>query len=264
MLILDPKNDSKKSSGNRKKISQGFAKAFKKDIGHEKDLIDEKWEVSDGRSLLMSEVRQNIFKYLCEFPCGSLSTIAKDLKLSVATVSWHLNLMLERKLLSEIQSGGHRVFYPTNMVEGEAIPILIQLANPKIHDIYLIIRETPGISQKNLSNELGMSHQSINTYTNRLKRYELISVVRDGKFIRYYPTQKIEELSKSQRKNLKEFRKWIIKIFKYDGVNPKLIRVTDQQIFLQITSGTNVESLVLSINPFQSIFNDRARFLVEI
>ena len=199
-------------------MSHGFAKAFKKDIGREKDLIDEKWEVFGGKSLLMNKVRQRIFKYLCEFPCGSLSTIAKDLKFSVATISWHLNLMVERELLSEIKSEGHRVFYPSNMVDREAIPILIQLANPRIHDIYVKILDTPGISQKDLGFDLGMSHQSINTFTNRLKKIEIISVVRDGKFIRYYPTQKIDEFINSQRKNLKEFRKWIIKIFKYDGV----------------------------------------------
>jgi predicted transcriptional regulator len=243
---------------------KGFAKAFKQDIGREKEIIEEKWEVLGEKSLLMNPVRQNIFKYLCEFPCSSLSTIASDFKISVASMSWHLNLLFERKIILKKKIGGQRIFYPQNIIDPNTIPVLFLLANPKIHDLFIKIRELPGISQKELGEELGMSHQSINTFTNRLKTENLISVVRDGKFARYYPTNRLTDLEISQRKNLKEFRKWVIKVLKFDGVNPKLIRVTDQMLFLQITMGTSVESIKLSVNPFNSIIKNKSRFLAEL
>jgi DNA-binding transcriptional ArsR family regulator len=257
-------NEPENEPSTKKKTSQSFAKAFKLDIGREKEIIDEKWEVSSGRSLLMNSLRQKLFKYLCEFPCSSLSTIARDLKISITTINWHLSLMVDRKLLSEVKLSGKRLFYPTNMVDEDVIPFLILLADPKIHDIFLKIRESPGTLQKDISNDLGMSHQSIITFSNRLKEVELISIVKDGKYTRYYPTTKILELERDHRKNLKEFRKWIIKSFKFDGVNPKIIRVTDQQLFIQITAGTSIDSLNLSVNPFQTITQDKTRFLSEL
>lgn len=257
LIMKDLRNDT---SGK----SKGFAKAFKLDIGREKEVIDEKWEVSGGRSLLMNPIRQKIFKYLCEYPCSSLSTIANDFKISPASMSWHLNLLLERKIITKMKAGGQRIFYPTNIIDKSTIPVLILLANPKIHDLFIKIKATPGIKQKELSEELGLSHQSINTFSSRLKYKDLIEIVRDGKFTRYYPTKKLDELEISQRKNLKEFRKWVIKIFKYDGVNPKLIKVSDRLLYLQITSGTTIESISLSVNPFYSVVQNKKRFLSEL
>jgi predicted transcriptional regulator len=150
------------------------------------------------------------------------------------------------------------------MLQSETIPIFSLLAKPKIHDIYQKIREWPGISQKELSEELGMSHQSIYTFTKKLEKVDLISLLKDGKFTRYFPTKRINELEKEQRKNLKEFRKWIIKVLKYDGVNPKLLKVTDQELLLQIQVGTKLLTLKLSVNPFKSIMEDKTRFLTGL
>jgi DNA-binding transcriptional ArsR family regulator len=254
--------DSKTSDKYDK--SRGFAKAFKFDIGREKDIIEEDWEISNRRSMLMNPIRQKILKYLCEYPCTSLSIIAHDLNLAPSTISWHLNKLLEHKILSEVKDRGKRLFYPPNMINGEMVPVFSLLAKPKIHDIFIKIREWPGISQKELSEELGMSHQSIYTFTNKLEKTELISILRDGKFTRYYPTKRITDLEFDQRKNLKEFRKWIIKVLKFDGVNPKLIKVTDQELNLQIQVGTHIESLKLSVNPFKSILEDKTRFLTGL
>jgi DNA-binding transcriptional ArsR family regulator len=251
-------------TNNSELKSKGFAKAFKIDIGREKEIAAEKWEVTGGRSLLMNPIRQKIFKYLCQYPCSSLSTIAHDLKLSIATMSWHLNLLVNRKIISEKKERGQRIFYPTNIIDPPNIPVLSLLANLKIHDLFIKIRDSPGITQKLLAEEIGMSHQSINNYTNRLGDVNLINIVKDGKFTRYYPTKKLESLEITQRKKLKEFRKWIIKIFKHDGVNPKLIKVTDKLLYLQITSGTVVEVIELSVNPFNSIVHNKKRFLSDL
>ena len=89
-------------------------------------------------------------------------------------------------------------------------------------------------------------------------------IVKDGKFIRYYPTKKLLELEIAQRGTLKEFRAWIIKSLKFDGVNPKLIRATDRELIVQITSGKKLKSLKLSVNPYISILIDKARFLSEL
>jgi predicted transcriptional regulator len=249
---------------NKKDKTRGFAKAFKLDIGREKDIVEEDWEVSSGRSMLMNPIRQKIFKYICKYPCTSLSILAQDLNLAPATISWHLNQLIEHNILSEVKDRGKRLFYPPNMINDDMVQVFSLLAKPKIHDIFKKIRESPGISQKELSENLGMGHQSINSFTNKLEKTELISILRDGKFTRYYPTKKISKLENDQRKNLKEFRKWIIKALKFDGVNPKLIKVTEQELYLQIQVGTSKVSLKISVNPFKSILEDKTHYLTEI
>ncbi len=246
------------------KKAKGFARALKLDIGKEKDVAEEKWVVLGGRSLLMNRTRQNIFRYLCEYPCSTLSTVAKDFELSPASISWHLNLLLDRHLISDSKVGGQRVFYPNNMIDESVIPILALLAKPKIQTIFIKIGNIPGIKQKELCEALSFGHQSINTFTNQLEDMKLITIVRDGKFRRYYPTDTLDQLKVLHRKILKEFRTWVIKSFKTDGVNPKIIRVTDRVLFLQITSGTSVGSLRLSVNPFGSIIQNKAQFLKEL
>jgi DNA-binding MarR family transcriptional regulator len=253
-----------KKAATKVNRSKSFAKAFKRDIGREKEVVEEPWEVQPGKSLLMNPTRQMIFKYLCEYPCSTLSTIAHDIQLTPPSTSWHLKLLSERKLIVESKLGGQKVYYPQEMIDQKVIPLLSLLANPKIKDIFVNVLESPGIRQKELIELLNLSHQSVNTFSQRLANEDLISVLRDGKFTRYYPTKKLNELENAQRKKLKEFRKWVIKAFKFDGVNPKLIRVTDRQLFLQITSGKDIKSFKLSVNPFITIIQDKSRFLSEL
>jgi DNA-binding MarR family transcriptional regulator len=262
-MVINMSNSNSKKTDKLDK-TRGFAKAFKLDIGREKEIVEEAWEVSSGRSMLMNPIRQKILKYLCKYPCTSLSVLSSDLNLAPATISWHLNQLIERKILSEVKNRGKRLFYPPNMINDEMVTVFSLLAKPKIHDIFMKIRESPGISQKELSDELGMGHQSVYTFTNKLENGEIISKLIDGKFTRYYPTKRINELENDQRKNLKEFRKWIIKVLKFDGVNPKLIKVTEQELYLQIQVGTGIVSLKLSVNPFKSILEDKTRFLTEL
>lgn len=252
------------SKPNKAKAGKSFAKALKRDIGREKDIIDESWEVQTGKSLFMNQTRQRIFRYLCEFPCSSLSTIARDIQLSVPSTSWHLKLMEERRLIYRETIGNQIVFFPGEMIEGSLIPILSLLTNLKTNEIFIEILRSPGIKQNELTERLGVSHQSINTFTNRMENVGLISIVKDGKFTRYYPTKKINQLEIKQRKKLKGFREWIIKELKYDGVNPKLLRVTDRELTFQITSGRSLKSIKLSVNPFVSVIQNRARFLATL
>jgi predicted transcriptional regulator len=249
-----------KKKRNNRGAGKGFAKAFKMDIGREKEVVQEDWVAITGKSLLMNNTRQNIFRYLCEFPCSTLSNIAHDISVSPPVTLWHLKLLVERNLISEKRLGRQKVYLPKGLVEQKTITVLALLANPKVQNIFRTIFKTPGATQKDIAGILKISHQSINTFTNRLKNEKLITVVKDGKFTRYYPTKRIDELELSQRKKAKEFKKTIIKSFKFDGVNPKLIRATDKQISLQITAGRNIKTLKLSVNPFSSATQKRSKF----
>ena len=180
------------SISKKKKRGKSFAKAFKLDIGREKEILDEHWEVQAGKSILMNGTRQKIYRYLCEYPCSTLSNIAHDIKLSAPSTTWHLKLLVERRLISRGKVGKQHVFYPEEMIDSNVIPLLTLLANSKINGIFNEILESPGIKQKELTESLGISHQSVNTFANRLEKEGLITSIRDGKFISQIARMAIE------------------------------------------------------------------------
>ena len=179
-------------------------------------------------------------------------------------MSWHLKLFVDRKLLVGRKVGGQKVFYPQNMFDRTAVPILSLLGNPKINRIFISVIKTPGISQKQLSVQQKLSHQSIYSFINRIIDEGLVKIIKDGKFTRYFPTTKINQLQIAQRKSTKEFKTWVIKALKFDGVDPKLIRVTDKLLLIQIQAGAEIESMKLSVNPFYSIVQNKKQFLAEL
>ena len=156
---------------DKKGQGKSFVKALKRDIGREKEIAEESWEVKPGKSILMNLTRQKLFRYLCEYPCSTLSTIARDIQLSPPSAIWHLKLLLERDLISHLKHGGQRIFFPQEMVNQDSIILLSLLANEKIRRIYNGIIDIPGIKQSELTQELGFSHQSINSFTKKLENY---------------------------------------------------------------------------------------------
>ncbi len=235
------------------KKKKGFAKAFKQDISREEDIAIEKWEVKKGQSLLMNPVRREIFRYLCEFPCNHLSGISRDLGISPPTTSWHLKKMMTRDLIATKKINGKSIFFPTNMIDEEDIEILSLINDVKVKHIFLTILNGPGLSQKEISDELKVQHQTVIWFTNKLENTGLISTLEDGKYKRYYPTGKLSELSDLHISRMKAFREWVIKAFKYDGIDPEVIRSTDKFILFKVSIGKDKTTLELPTNPFLTV-----------
>jgi DNA-binding MarR family transcriptional regulator len=238
---------------NQNRSKKGFAKAFKQDIGREEDIAVGKWEVKKGQSLLMNPVRREIFRYLCEFPCNHLSGISRDLGLTPPTTSWHLKKMIERNFILTKKIHGKSIFYPANMIEEDDIEILALINDEKVKHIFLNIINNPGSSQKDISEHLKVQHQTVIWFTQKLEKTGLISTLEDGKYRRYYPTNKLSELSDTHISKMKAFREWIIKMFKYDGIDPEVLRVTDKFIMFRVSIGKDKTTLELLTNPFFTV-----------
>ncbi|MCK5559894.1 MAG: winged helix-turn-helix transcriptional regulator [Thermoplasmata archaeon] len=245
----------------RDRSKKGFAKAFKQDIGREEDIAVEKWEVRKGQSLLMNPVRREIFRYLCEFPCNHLSGISRDLAITPPTTTWHLKKMIDRDLIARKKINGKIIFYPLNMIEEADIIILALINDLKVKRIFLTIKENPGITQKEISLNLELKHQTVLWHTSKLEDVGLISTIEDGKFKRYYPTNLLSELGDTHLSKLRAFREWLIKALKYDGIAPEVIRTTDKFILLRITTGREKTTLELPTNPFSTVLGISKEYL---
>lgn len=234
----------------------GFAKAFKRDIGKEDDVAKEQWPVSVTSSVLMNEMRKRIFLFLCKNPASHLRVIAQNLGVSSTTASWHLKKLLQGQFITQRTIKKKSVYYPTFLIEPEEVETFSLLATEKYRNLYKRIIKSPGINQKSLSKQLDISHQSVLFLSKKLLSFQLITKLSDGKFIRYYPTDLLETRSEEMKKRNKQFRMDIIKFLKQDGLDPKLVKRTDNFLLVDLLIGSDRERVRIDTNPYRSILID--------
>jgi predicted transcriptional regulator len=234
----------------------GFAKAFKRDVGKEDEVAKQHWPVSVTSSILMNEMRKKIFLLLCKSPASHLRVIAQNLGVSSTTASWHLKKLLQSQFITQRTIKKKSVYYPTFLIEPEEVELFSLLAAEKYRNLYKRILKSPGINQKSLSKELDISHQSVLFLSKKLLSFGLISKLSDGKFIRYYPTDLLETRSEEMKKRNKAFRIDIIKVLKQDGLDPKLIKRTDNFLLVDLLIGSERERVRIETNPYRSTLID--------
>jgi predicted transcriptional regulator len=234
-------------------MAKGVGKAFEKALTtkEEKEDIGSR----DGKFELMNKNRQEIFQYLCLHPCSCTSMISKFLGLSIHTTKWHLRRLVENGFISKMSLGKKKVFYPTDMVAERDIPILEILNTDKAKAIYVIILHRKGLSQAEISEELGLKNQEVIWYTKKLESLGLIKSLEDGKYRRYYPTDLLSRKNDENGTRLKNFRNNIMKRLRREMLSPTVLRSTEDKLVLRIARGGNKAVLTLHINPFVTILS---------
>jgi predicted transcriptional regulator len=114
-----------------------------------------------------------------------LRQIKTKLNISMGTIQYHLGtLERERRILSR-RRGLYKRFY-LNMVFGESEQnILDVLSQETERDLLLYLIGNPDASQKQLSQFAMISSGTINWHMKRLSGSGLISIRREGQFVRY-------------------------------------------------------------------------------
>ncbi len=224
-------------------------KAFQKAIGHDVEL-DRFEGVHGGRTLFMNKTRQQIFSLLTRFPCAHLNDISRKLELTLPTTRWHLDKLVDGGFLSSKKVGNRIVFYPHSMIDADEVEILSFLSQPRAIVVFVGIRENPGLPQSKLARKLEMNIQTLSIYLKQLISFELVAVVVDGRFKRYYPTSRFKEMEDSHMLRLKRFREEILEGLTKDGVHPEVVRTTDKEMHVKILVGTTRSVFIIHTDPF--------------
>ncbi|MEE9151296.1 MAG: winged helix-turn-helix transcriptional regulator [Thermoplasmata archaeon] len=219
--------------------------ALKKAIARETVIEDVK-EKRGEESLLLNPTRLEIFQYLCKNPCSKLRVIAKELELAVPTADWHLRKLTEKGLITGKKVGKNKVFYPAEMIDPQDIEVLNLLNGDKARLICSEIAANPGITQSELGKKLGMYQQEVGWYTSKLTEKEVLSRVVDGRFRRFYISEKLGDVLRSDRKRRNHFKKILLKTLKSDGAKPEIMRSRGDTLVLQIGAGK--EKTILKVN----------------
>jgi predicted transcriptional regulator len=226
--------------------------AIRKALMDTEDL-SQKFEKKPPASAFMNRNRQAIFSYLCTRPCSAMVKISKGMKMSTPTVKWHLKQLVENKFVSTARVGSRVVFYPTELVMPAHLEMLACLNEPLLRHITAEIIRKPGVSQKELCGIVGLKHQTLIYNTSRLEKSGLVCHMRDGKFTRYYPSDKLSKLRESSIRQIHQFRKNLVKMLKKDGVSPRIARTTYGELHVEVTRGGERAMLVLHTDPFVTV-----------
>jgi predicted transcriptional regulator len=206
-------------------------------------------------SILMNQTRQNILQFLFRYPCTHLHGIARNFNYSVNSTRWHLRKLFEFGYIDIFSVGNKKVYFPNEALSDQDIFLLSILNDHKMEQLYMEIKHHPGITQKEIYENLNKKQPTIVDNLFILENNELIYSQRDGLYRRYYPTGLIDQREKILRKSLKEYRRILIQLLKKDGVEPEILRTTDKKFHIRIKSGKYLADLIFHFNPYERFMN---------
>ncbi|MGI0056735.1 MAG: winged helix-turn-helix transcriptional regulator [Nitrosarchaeum sp.] len=126
-----------------------------------------------------------VLQFIEQNPGSHLRQIKKELKISMGTVQYHLQLLeREGKIVSEKQNL-FRHYFPVGLFEHNEKTILKILKQETARELLMLIIERSNPTQTDLVNRLEISAASVSLNLGKLIELGLISEIRDGKFKRY-------------------------------------------------------------------------------
>ncbi len=133
------------------------------------------------RDVLDHETRGMIRGYIIANPGDHFNSIKAALDLRNGTLAHHLNVLEREDMVKSIKDGKYRRFFPIGMrVPERAFPTKIEIM------ILELVRESPGISQKEIAAHLGMSQPTVSYHINKLKKSQRLRTEKHGMTLRHY------------------------------------------------------------------------------
>jgi uncharacterized repeat protein (TIGR01451 family) len=132
-------------------------------------------------NVLDHETRGMIRGYIVANPGDHFNSIKDTLDLKNGTLAHHINILEREGIVKSVKDGKFRRFFPTGMrISENAYPT-------KIEKLILdIIAETPGITQKDIGTQLGMSQPTVSYHITKLRKAKRLHTEKHGMSLRHY------------------------------------------------------------------------------
>jgi predicted transcriptional regulator len=232
-------------------VDKSLAKALKRKMGLDEEILTRSRVISGDVSLLMNAPRRRIFEYVCNHPYYHLRGISRKLNISLQTAKWHLSKLTEGDLIATITKGKKKLYFPKNgvIIEMEC-EILFLLRREETLKVYRFIRKHPKETQRTISRSLDIYQQKLSMILLSLERTGMISYEKIGREKAYRSTDKIKEVEESFQKKSLRYEKWLIDVLTRDGVNPHIIESDIETVTIQLEIGREETPLLnISKNP---------------
>jgi len=130
--------------------------------------------------------RGRVYQYIEMNPGEHFNSIKRALDLNIGTATYHLEVLSRSGLVTSRQDGIYKRFYPTNVPippsNGGGISEVQQR-------VLVVIKESPGITQKEIARLFGVRQSTLNYQVTRLEEKGLITAEKRGRSVHYFPKQ---------------------------------------------------------------------------
>lgn len=127
-----------------------------------------------------------VLQFIQDNPGCHLRHIKREVKMSMGTVQYHLNLLEKQgKIISESQNF-HKYYFPVGLFQQDEREILKVLNQETAREIIMIILEKINPTQAEIARHVGIAPASINWHLKRIEDTGLIEHIQDGKFKKYH------------------------------------------------------------------------------
>ena len=133
-------------------------------------------------------IKGSVRGYILGNPGERYNDIKRVLKMPNGTLTYHLNTLEKEGIIRSERDGFNKRFYPS---QANYMDEKIELTEIQ-HAIHWIIKSNPGISQKDIQSQLGISQQRLNYHIQLLVDARIIRVEHEGKITKCFT---IEEVS---------------------------------------------------------------------
>jgi DNA-binding MarR family transcriptional regulator len=237
--MLQQKDDSK------------MVTAFRSELGKEAFIAAKDWGTERSRYFL-SEMRQKIFQKLCDMPCITVDYLAREMGMHPSSVRWHTGKLLKGGFVGKRPVRGSLVFYPEDLMAEDEIELVSFIQKPVPGKLFRSAIASPGLTQKELSQKSGIRQPTSARYLKSLEQAGLLTHVEDGKFKRYYATDRILRLYSSRRKKMRQFRENMLKRLRREMFSIEILRSTPDLLSLKLSTGSRSTVLTIPVNPYRS------------
>lgn len=131
--------------------------------------------------------RAGIYRLIQAEPGISTKDVADRLDLAWGTVTHHLGKLEKRRFVVSKKYGKYRRYFANGAGGTDQKDAVAVLRLDRTGDVAALIQQNPGVTQKAVSNMLGVSSSTILWHVKRLEEVRLVRKVREGKMVRYYP-----------------------------------------------------------------------------
>ncbi|HEV8361248.1 MAG TPA: winged helix-turn-helix transcriptional regulator [Candidatus Thermoplasmatota archaeon] len=132
-------------------------------------------------------------------PGVNATELGQKLSMGWGNLVYHLGVLERERLVSSTREGRHRRFFPVGLVDHRFQEPLALLRNPSAARVMEVIRAQPGLPQKLLSRQTGLSPSTINWHVERLSDAGLVWRRQEGREVQYFPSDLLLELAPPDR-----------------------------------------------------------------
>lgn len=225
---------------------RGLGRALRKALAGEK----EEALPPKGEALLLNEPRRRILEFLCERPCLTPGAAARALNLSPNAVAWHVEKLQDAGYLAAASGDAA---YPAGLLPPGDVALFSLLAQDTARGTLVAVFAQPGRTQEEVADHVGAARQTVSRALGELERSGLISVVRDGRVHRYFPTPLLAKRREANAKRALAFSDAVLARLQAERVAPQVLRRNAGEILVRLGDQPRAPFLHLRTDPYAAL-----------